>query len=175
MFKCFGKFSKHGLHISASHNKCKAVFRRCFSKSVFLKVSQSLQENTYAGVSFNKLADLKAWNFIKKRLQRRFFSCEICGIFKSTFSTEHFWWLLLEMERHFIVFPFFITMIYLNALCLNLSWWRSLLYRNQSFDFLCKSMDWFLYDKDSIMKELIDIHILALLFNLHTEREFWDL
>ena len=73
------------------------------------------------------------------------------------------------MERHFIVFPFFITMIYLNALCLNLSWWRSLLYRNQSFDFLCKSMDWFLYDNDSIMKELIDIHILVLLFNLHTE------
>ena len=30
-------------------------------------------------------------------------------------------------------------------------------------------MDWFLYDKDSIMKELIDIHILVLLFNLHTE------
>ena len=29
---------------------------------------------------------------------------------------------------------------------LNLSWWRSLSYRNQSIDFLRRSMDWFLYD-----------------------------
>ena len=30
--------------------------------------------------------------------------------------------------------------------CLTLSWWRPLSYRNQSIDLLCKSMDWFLYD-----------------------------
>ena len=30
---------------------------------------------------------------------------------------------------------------------LTLSWWRSLSYRNQSIDFLCKSMDWFWYDR----------------------------
>ena len=29
---------------------------------------------------------------------------------------------------------------------LTLSWWRSLLYRNQLTDLLCKSSDWFLYD-----------------------------
>ena len=29
---------------------------------------------------------------------------------------------------------------------LTLSWQRPLLYRNQSIDLLCKSMDWFLYD-----------------------------
>ena len=28
------------------------------------------------------------------------------------------------------------------------SWWRSLSYRNQSIDLLCKSMDWFLYDRN---------------------------
>ena len=31
---------------------------------------------------------------------------------------------------------------------LTLSWWRSLSYRNQSIGLLCKSMDWFLYDRD---------------------------
>ena len=31
--------------------------------------------------------------------------------------------------------------------CLALSWRRSLSYRNQSIDLLCKSIDWFLYDR----------------------------
>ena len=34
-------------------------------------------------------------------------------------------------------------------------------YRNQSFDLFCKSMDWFLYDRDSVMKELINITSLC--------------
>ena len=32
--------------------------------------------------------------------------------------------------------------------CLALSWRRSLSYRNQSIDVLCKSIDWFLYHRD---------------------------
>ena len=31
---------------------------------------------------------------------------------------------------------------------LTFSWWRSLLYRNQSINVLCKSINWFLYDTD---------------------------
>ena len=31
---------------------------------------------------------------------------------------------------------------------LTLSWRRSLSFRNQSFDLLCKSVDWFLYNRD---------------------------
>ena len=34
-----------------------------------------------------------------------------------------------------------------SALCLTLSWQRSLSYRTQSIDLLAKSVDWFLYDK----------------------------
>ena len=30
----------------------------------------------------------------------------------------------------------------------TLSWWRSLSCRNQSIVYFCKSMDWFLYDRD---------------------------
>ena len=37
---------------------------------------------------------------------------------------------------------------YKNEWFLTLSWRRSLSYRNQSTDLLCKSMDWFLYDND---------------------------
>ena len=59
----------------------------------------------------NKAADLKAWNFIKKRLQHRSFPVKFAKFFKITFPTEHLRWLLLEMERRFIAFPFFIIMI----------------------------------------------------------------
>ena len=33
---------------------------------------------------FNEVAGLKAGKFIKRRLQHRFFSCEICEVFKNT-------------------------------------------------------------------------------------------
>ena len=33
-------------------------------------------------------------------------------------------------------------------MCLTFSWRRPLSYRNQSIDLFCKSMDWFLYDRD---------------------------
>ena len=38
--------------------------------------------------------------------------------------------------------------IYTSNKVLTLSWRRSLSYRNQSIDLLCKLMNWFLYDKD---------------------------
>ena len=59
----------------------------------------------------NKVAGLKTWNFTKKRLQHRCFPVKFAKFLRTTFFTEHLRWLLLEMERHFIVFPFFITMI----------------------------------------------------------------
>ena len=42
-----------------------------------------------------------------------------------------------------------------NFTVLTLSWRRSLSYRNQSIDLQNKSMDWFLYDTDIAVKELI--------------------
>ena len=63
-----------------------AVVRRCFVKQVFLEISQNLQENTCARVSF--LLKLLAWacNFIKKDTPAQVFSCEFCEISKYTFS-----------------------------------------------------------------------------------------
>ena len=43
--------------------------------------------------------------------------------------------ILFCMLRHQVLF-----------IILTLSWRRPFLYRNQSIDLLCKSMDWFLYD-----------------------------
>ena len=41
---------------------------------------------------------------------------------------------------------------------LTYSWWKLLSYRSQSIGFLCKTMDWFLYDRASVMKELNNSH-----------------
>ena len=46
---------------------------RCFAKYVFLNNSQNSQKSTCAGVFFNDVADPENCNFIKKRLQHRFF------------------------------------------------------------------------------------------------------
>ena len=46
---------------------------------------------------------------------------------------------------------------------LTLSRWRAPSYRNQSNDLQSKSMDWFLYDRTSVMKELNTIWLLNLI------------
>ena len=61
----------------------------CSLKKVFLEISQNLQENTSARVSF--LIKLQACNFIKKDTLPQVFSCEFCEISKNTFFTEHLW------------------------------------------------------------------------------------
>ena len=50
---------------------------------------QISQQNTFGGVSFNKIAGLKAYQVIKKGLQHRCFPCEICELFKDTYFEEH--------------------------------------------------------------------------------------
>ena len=60
-----------------------AVVLRCFVKKVFLKISQNLQENTCARVSF--LIKLQVCNFIKKETLIKVFSCEFCEILRTHF------------------------------------------------------------------------------------------
>ena len=40
---------------------------------------------------FNKFAGLRAWSFLKKRLQHMYFSRQICEIFQSTYFEVHLW------------------------------------------------------------------------------------
>ena len=64
------------LLILSTHLKdSEAVARRCSIKKVFLKISQNLQENTFARVSF----------LIKIQALVQVISCEFCEISKNTF------------------------------------------------------------------------------------------
>ena len=46
------------------------------------------------------------------------------------------------------IFPCNFFESFLSPTISTLSWRRSILYRNQSIDLLCKLTDWFLYDRD---------------------------
>ena len=54
-------------------------------------------KNTYVVVSFDKVAGLKVWNFIKNRLQHRRFPVKFVKFLRTPFFTEHLWWLLLAL------------------------------------------------------------------------------
>ena len=60
------------------------------SKKLFVKISQYSQENTCAKSLLNKVAGHKVCNFIKKRLQHRFFSINI-GKFLKTPVLKNIW------------------------------------------------------------------------------------
>ena len=55
---------------------------------------------------------------------------------------------------------------------LILSWRRSLSYRNQSIDLLCKSMGWFLYDRDLHHERVSLKHFCEILMRKYSGRFF---
>ena len=59
-----------------------AVVQRCSVIKLFLNISQNLQENNCARVTF-------LINFIKEETLAQMSYCELCEIFKNTFYTEH--------------------------------------------------------------------------------------
>ena len=78
-----------------------AVNWRCSVKKVFLEISQHSQKNTCARVLFLIKLQTEACNFIKKRLWPRCFPVKFLKFLRTTFLTEHFWWLLLSSIRSF--------------------------------------------------------------------------
>ena len=52
------------------------------------------------------------------------------------------------------------SLIKCSLVQLTLSWRRPLSYRNQSIDFLCKSIEWFLYDNGLRHERVKEIHRL---------------
>ena len=111
---------------------------------MFLKISQNSQKNTFARASF----------LIKLQAREEF-----SEITKNAFFTEHLWWLQVSKApqvskaapNHNLNWTCTCCSDNVhgsNGCLLTLSWLRSLSYRNQSTDLLCKSMDWFLYDTD---------------------------
>ena len=64
---------------------------------------------------FNKVTSLKAYSFIKKRLQHRCFALNIGKLLRTASFIEHLWWLLLKktesclscVEWRFVIFSLF--------------------------------------------------------------------
>ena len=72
-------FKKKTLRLS------EAVVRTCSVKKMFLKISQTSQENTCVGVSFLKSYRPEGYNFIKQRLQHRCFPVNFAKFLKNLF------------------------------------------------------------------------------------------
>ena len=70
---------------------------------MFLEISENLQENTCASVSFLIKLQASACNYIKKEAQAQVFFCEFCEIFKNTFFCRtppvNFWQVFLFLLR----------------------------------------------------------------------------
>ena len=45
---------------------------------------------------FSKVAGLQVFNFLKKRLEHRYFPANIPEFLRTSFFIEHLWWLLLQ-------------------------------------------------------------------------------
>ena len=51
---------------------------------------------------FNKVAGLKAYNLIKKRLRHRCFPVNIAKLLRTAFFIEQLWWLLLDFLQNLL-------------------------------------------------------------------------
>ena len=70
--------------------------RRFLQNRCSLKFSNIHRKTTVLESLLNKVAGLKACNFIRKRLQRKCFPLNIVNFLRTAFFVvEHFWWLLL--------------------------------------------------------------------------------
>ena len=56
---------------------------------MFLKISQTSQENTCVGVFFNKVAGLQPASFLKTDSNTSAFLCEVWETFKNTYFEEN--------------------------------------------------------------------------------------
>ena len=74
--------------------------------------------------------------------EKRFTRCHVIFISSFLFHLTCFRWSWLRNR----------------TVSLTLSWQRSLSYRNQSIDLHCKSMDWFLYDRDLRHERILNVY-----------------
>ena len=91
---CDTKFLQHGLKLGIPE----AAFCRYSSKYALLKILQIYRKTSVLESLFNKVKDLKAYNFGKKRLQHMLF-CENFETFENISFTEHLSWLLFGIQK----------------------------------------------------------------------------
>ena len=115
---------------------------------MLLKISQILQGNTCARVSFLIKFQASAYNFFKKETLVQVFSCKFYDIFKNTFFTEHLWtvvsgcfrlgkyWSINYLKRIILRFELFWCCSFVSA-CLLIKMFKK----------LCKSYGIFSFGK----------------------------
>ena len=69
-----------------------------YIKRLLLKIWQSSQENTCAGVSFFLKLQATTWNFIKKEILTQVIPMQLCKKFKNTFKNTS-GWMIPDMGR----------------------------------------------------------------------------
>ena len=87
---------------------------------MFLKILQYSQETTVLKSLFKKVAGLATRKSIKRRLQHSCFPVNIAEFFRTAFSIEQLWWLLLEL-RHFLACDTYNVKIYEDSMTQTLS------------------------------------------------------
>ena len=142
--------------------------RLCSIKKVFSEVSQNSQENTNVGAFFDKAVRCRYAISIIKGLQHRCFIANYCRdtLFAEqlrTTSSDYSSINSTEMkstnetvnyDTEIKAYQFELEVGVMKNINpgertgLNLSWRKSVSYRNQSVDLLFRSMDCFLYDTD---------------------------
>ena len=82
-------FRKENIHLIPNW------FKSSCSQMCFLKLRKICLETSLLESLFNNVADLKAWNFIKKRLRHRCFPVNFMQFFKKPYLQNTSRWLLL--------------------------------------------------------------------------------
>ena len=73
-----------------------------FFKTGVFKNSQYYRKISVLESFFNKVASLKAYNFIKKRLRHRCFPVNMAKLLRTAFFIEHLWWLLPDFLQNLL-------------------------------------------------------------------------
>ena len=115
----------------AKFQSTEAVAQRSSVKKVFLEFSQNSQENTCARVFF--LIKLRPpATLLKKRLWHGCFPLNFAKFFRTSFFTEHLWWLPLNQKPFYdwdlysMSFLFYQLYMYVNWFIYKLEWQKLL-------------------------------------------------
>ena len=73
-----------------------------FKTSVIKNVTIFTEKHLCWSLFFNKVAGLKAYNFIKKRLWHRCFPVNMAKLLRTAFFIEHLWWLLPDFLQNLL-------------------------------------------------------------------------
>ena len=66
-----------------------------FKISILKKFLKLYSKTSVVEFLFNKVATLKGCNFVKKKLRHTCFPVNIAKFLRTSFFTEHLWWLFL--------------------------------------------------------------------------------